>query len=149
MKNLAYNRRVKFDYDIKELFEAGVVLLGTEVKSVKSGNISLRGSFVTIHEENAYLTNATIPPWQPKNTPDDYDPIRSRRLLLKKSELKQLIGAKKARGLTLVPVRVYNKGGRIKIEVALVKGKRKADKKQLKKERDIRRDVERELRGKE
>lgn len=149
MKDLAYNRRVKFDYEIKELFEAGLVLLGTEVKSVKSGNISLRGAFVTIHEGNAYLTNATIPPWQPKNTPADYDPIRSRRLLLKKSELKQLIGAKKTKGLTLVPIRVYNKRGRVKIEIALARGKRKADKKQMMKERDIQRDVERMLRGKE
>ncbi len=149
MKDLAYNRRVKFDYEIKELFEAGLVLLGVEVKSVKSGNMSLRGSFVTIHDENAYLTNATIPPWQPKNTPDDYDPIRSRRLLLKKSELKQLIGAKKAKGLTLVPIRVYNKGGKVKVQVALARGKRKADKKQVKKERDILRDTERMLRGKE
>lgn len=149
MNNLAYNRRVKFDYEIKELFEAGLVLLGVEVKSVKSGNMSLRGAFVTIHGEDAYLTNATIPPWQPKNTPVDYDPIRSRRLLLKKSELKQLIGAKKAKGLTLVPIRVYNKRGRVKIEIALVRGKRKTDKKQAMKERDILRDTERMLRGKE
>lgn len=149
MKDLAYNRRIKFDYQVKELFEAGLVLLGTEVKSVKSGNMSLRGAFVTIHEGDAYLTNATIPPWQPKNTPDDYDPIRSRRLLLKKSELKQLIGAKKAKGLTVVPIRVYNKGGKVKVEIALAKGRRKADKKQIKKERDILRDVERILRGKD
>jgi SsrA-binding protein len=149
MKDLAYNRRIKFDYEVKELFEAGLVLLGVEVKSVKSGNISLRGSFVAIHENDAYLTNATIPPWQPKNTPDDYDPIRSRKLLLKKSELKQLIGAKKTKGLTLVPIRVYNKGGKVKVQIALAKGKRKADKKQMKKERDILRDTERMLRGKE
>jgi len=149
MKDLAYNRRVRFDYQIKEVFEAGLVLLGTEVKSVKSGNMSLRGAFVTMHEDDAYLTNATIPPWQPKNTPADYDPIRSRRLLLKKSELKQLIGAKKAKGLTLVPIRVYSSRGMVKVEIALAKGKRRADKKQVKKERDIQRDVERMLRGKE
>lgn len=144
-----YNKRVRYDYELLDKFEAGLVLLGTEVKSVKAGNFSLKGAFVTIHDEEVYLTNATVPPWQVKNAPSDYDPTRSRKLLLKKAEVKQLIGAKQAQGLTIVPVRVYTKGPKVKIEIALAKGKRKVDKKKEKKEKDIQRDVERVLRGKE
>lgn len=148
-KALAYNRQAKFDYDWQETMEGGLVLLGTEVKSVQVGNLSLKGAFVTIHEGEAYLINAMIPPWQPKNAPADFDPTRSRKVLLKKSELKALIGAKQAKGLTIVPIRVYTKGSRIKIELALARGKRKHEKKQKLKERDIQRDIERVIRGKE
>ena len=149
MATHALNKRARHDYILLESLEAGLALLGTEVKSVKAGNISLRGSFVTIHNEEAWLTNATIPPWQMKNAPDDYDPVRPRKLLIKKSELKSLIGAKQAQGLTIIPIRVYTKGPRVKIEIALARGKRKYDKKQAKREHDIKRDVDRLLRGKE
>lgn len=149
MKDLAYNKRARFDYDVVETFEAGLELLGTEVKSVRAGNMSLRGAFVTMRGGEAYLTNATIPPWQRANTPGDYDPTRSRRLLLGRSELKSLVGTRKAVGLTIIPIRVYNRGSRLKLEIALARSKRKYDKKQVKKERDIQRDVERLLRGKE
>ncbi|MDP3997935.1 MAG: SsrA-binding protein SmpB [Candidatus Andersenbacteria bacterium] len=149
MKTLAYNKRARFDYETLEKMEGGLVLLGCEVKSVKAGNISLKGAFITVHNGEAYLTNATIPPWQPKNTPESYDPMRSRKVLLKKSELKQIYGNKQAKGLTIVPIRVYNKGSRVKIEIAVARGKKKYDKKQAKKERDIQRDVDREVRGKE
>ncbi len=148
-KNLAFNKRAKFDYEILDSIEAGIVLLGTEVKSVRAGNMSLKGAFVTIHDEEAYLTNATIPPWQVKNAPDDYAPLRSRKLLLKKSDIAQLIGNKQSQGLTIVPISVYNKGGKIKLKIALAKGKKKHDKKQSKKEADIKRDVDRVLRGKD
>jgi len=148
-KNLAFNKRAKFDYEILETLEAGLVLLGTEVKSVRAGNMSLKGAFVTIHDEEAWLTNATIPPWQVKNAPDDYDPVRSRKVLLKKSDIAQLIGNKQSQGLTIVPISVYNKGARIKLKIALAKGKKKHDKKQSKKEADIKRDVDRVLRGKD
>jgi SsrA-binding protein len=149
MKALAYNKRAPFDYELIEKYEAGLVLLGTEVKSVRAGHMSLRGAFVTIHNNEAYLTNATIPPWQPANTPESYDPVRPRRLLLKKEELKQLIGTRHAGGLTIIPIRVYTKGPHLKLEIALAKGKKKFDKKEAKKERDIERDVDRLLRGKE
>lgn len=148
-KSLAYNKRAKFDYELMETIEAGLELLGYEVKSVKAGNMSLKGAFITIHDNEALLTNATIPPWQPKNTPDSYDPARSRRLLLKKSELKALIGSKQAQGLTIVPIRAYTKHGRVKLEIALARGKKKHEKKEQKRESDIKRDVERLLRGKE
>ena len=149
MKSLAINKRAKFDYEILETFEAGLKLLGTEVKSVRAGNMSLKGAFVATHNEEAFLVNATVPPWQAKNTPDNYDPERSRKLLIKRSEIAHIIGAKQERGLTLVPLRVYTKGPWIKVEVALAKGKKLHSKKQVKKERDIKRDTERLLRGKE
>ena len=149
MKSLAYNKRAVFDYELMEKYEAGLVLLGTEVKSVRAGHMSLRGAFVTIHNNQAYLTNAPIPPWQPSNTPESYDPVRPRRLLLKKIELAQLMSTRQAGGLTIVPIRVYNKGPNLKLEIALARGKKQFDKKQVKKELDIARDVDRLLRGKE
>jgi len=149
MKALAINKRARFDYEIIETIEAGLSLLGTEVKSVRAGNMSLRGAFVTLHNEEAYLTNATIPPWQIKNAPGDFDLLRSRKLLIKKSELKHFIGSKKEKGLTMIPLRVYTRGPRIKLEVGLARGKKKYEKKEQKRERDIRRDTERLLRGKE
>lgn len=148
-KNLAINRRASFDFELREKFEAGIQLLGVEVKSVKAGHISIKGSFVTIHNNEAYLTNATIPAWQPSNTPESYDPTRSRKLLLHKEELSHLISGKQTQGLTIVPIRAYNKGGTIKLEIALAKGKKKHDKKQAKREADIQRDVDRIIRGKE
>ena len=148
-KDLARNKRATFEYSIEETLEGALQLLGTEVKSVKAGNISLKGAFVTFKDNEAWLTNATIPPWQPKNAPADYDPTRSRKVLLKKDEIKGLIGAKQAKGLTLVPIRVYTKGPRVKIEIGLARGKRKTEKKQAKKEADIQRDIDRVIRGKD
>lgn len=149
MATLAYNRRATFDYDILETFEGGLVLLGTEVKSVRKGNITLKGAFITIHNGEAYLTNATIPPWQVANAPADYEPTRSRKVLLKSSELKHLTGSSQTQGLTIVPIRVYSKGAHLKLELGLARGKRKYQKKETKKEQDIQRDVNRVLRGKD
>jgi len=149
MTTLANNKRARFDYDIDETLEGGLQLLGTEVKSAKAGNLSLKGAFVTIHNEEAWLTNATIPPWQPKNTSDSYDPMRSRKVLLKKSELQSLIGSKQSKGLTIIPIRVYTKGSLVKIEIGLARGKRKVDKKKAKQEQDIQRDIDRVIRGKD
>lgn len=148
-KDLSFNKRAIFDYDLQEKLEAGLQLLGTEVKSVRAGHMSLRGAFVTIHNDELFLTNATIPPWQVKNAPGDYDPLRSRKLLIRKEELKRLIGAKSAQGLTIVPIRTYDRHGKLKLEIALARGKKKYEKKEQKKARDIQRDVDRTLRGKE
>lgn len=149
MNDYAYNKRATFDFEILEKFEAGIALLGTEVKSVRGGHMSLRGAFVTIHNGEAYLTNANVPPWQVSNAPSSYDPTRSRKLLLKASELKYLIGKVTTIGLTIVPIRVYNEGSVIKIEIGLGKGKKQYHKKEKQKEQDIKRDVDRLLRGKE
>lgn len=149
MKPLADNKRARFDYNILETVEGGLKLLGTEVKSVKAGNISLRGSFIVFKGEEAYLTNAKIPSWQPANTPKDYDPTRSRKVLLRKDQIKHLLGNKQTLGLTFIPIRVYTKRSHVKILIGLARGKRKYQKKQKKKEQDIQRDIERVIRGKD
>ncbi|TRZ81663.1 SsrA-binding protein SmpB [bacterium] len=148
-KPYAYNRRARYDYEIKETLEAGISLKGYEVKAVKTGHCSLRGSFVVLKNERPYLLNSSIPPYQPKNTPKNYDPNRSRQLLLNKKEIRRLIGKTKEKGLTLIPIKMYNKKGRIKVEIGVGRGKRKIDKREKIKKRDIKREVDRDLRSKE
>lgn len=148
MPVLAINPRAKYDYEILETYEAGIVLAGYEVKSIKTGHIGLKGSYVTIKNNEAFLINAQISPYQPKNTPDDYEPSRSRKLLLHKSEIKSLIGRIKQKSLTLVPLLVYTKKGKIKLEFAVGKGKRKTDKREKIKKREAERTIERALRQK-
>ncbi len=145
MPTLAINRRAKYDYAILEKFEAGLVLAGYEVKAAKKGHLSLKGSYVTINQEEAWLINSLISPYQPKNMPQDYDPARSRKLLLHKKEIKGLIGKKRGRGLTLVPLRVYTKRNRIKLEFALGQGKRQIDKREKIKQRETKRKIDRAL----
>mgnify|MGYP001602086390 CR=1 FL=1 len=144
---IATNKRVYFDYEILETYEAGIELLGFEVKSIKTGRINLAGTYVVIRDNQAWLLNADIPPYQPKNTPLDYDPKRTRRLLLQKSEIKNLIGRTQERGLTLIPLKVYTKGRqqRIKLEIGLAKSRKKRDKRELIKKRDIEREIGRNL----
>ena len=146
-KIIAENRKAYFDYEIVEKFEAGMVLQGQEVKSVKSGRINLAGSYVIFKNEEPYLLNASIPPYQPKNAPPDYDPARFRKLLLRKSEIKYLLGKSKEKKLTLVPLRVYTKKGKIKIEFGLARGRKKVSKKELLKKRAVDREIERELKA--
>jgi len=143
MRIFAYNRRAKYDYKILERFEAGLELKGHEVKSIKLGHISLKGAYVTIKAGEAYLINAHISPYQPKNTPPDYDPERPRKLLLKKSEIRNLVGKVKQKHLTLVPIRVYPKKDKIKLEFGVGKGRRKVDKRELIKKREVKRKIER------
>jgi SsrA-binding protein len=141
------NKRAYFDYEILETYEAGIELRGYEVKSIKTGRINLAGSYATIKNNQIWLLNADIPAYQPKNMPEDYDSKRTRRLLLKKSEIKNLIGRVQEKGLTLLPLKVYTKAksGRIKIEVALGKSRKKADKRELIKKRDVEREIHRNL----
>ena len=145
MKLLAKNKKAYYKYEILEKFEAGIVLIGQEVKSIKSGRINLAGSYIILKDNEVYLTGCHIPPYQPKNAPPDYNPERSRKLLLKKSEIKYLIGKSKQKGLTMVPLRVYTKRGKIKIEFTIAKGKKKFDKKELIKKRETEREMRREL----
>lgn len=147
MKSLVENRKAHFDYEILERFEAGMVLSGQEVKSIKSGRINLAGSYVVLRNNEAFLLNAQIPPYQPKNAPPDYDPARLRKLLLNKSEIKYLIGKAQEKRLTLIPIRVYTKKGKIKLEFGLGKGRKKASKKELLKKRDVEREIEIELKA--
>ena len=145
MKQLAENKKAYYNYEILEKFEAGLVLTGQEVKSIKSGRINLAGSYVVLKDEEAFLLNANVPAYQPKNAPQNYDANRLRKLLLNKSEIKYLIGKSQQKGLTLLPLRVYTKRARIKLEFGLVRGRKRASKKELLKKRDVAREIEREL----
>ncbi len=149
MKIIKKNKKAFYNYEILERFEAGIALTGNEVKAIKSGKISLKGSYVTLKDEEVFLINCHISPYQPANAPPDYDPERTRKLLLKKKQIKYLIGKTKQKGLTLVPLRVYNKRGKIKIEVGLVKGKKKPDKREKIKKRDQEREIRRILKEKQ
>ncbi|MEK7657713.1 MAG: SsrA-binding protein SmpB [Patescibacteria group bacterium] len=141
---IAANKRAYFDYQILETFEAGIELKGFEVKSIKNGRINLAGSYAVIRDNQAWLLNADIPAYQPKNAPKNYDSKRTRRLLLKKLEIKNLIGRIHEKGLTLTPLKVYTKNHRIKMEIGLGKSRKKADKRELIKKRDVKREIRRE-----
>jgi SsrA-binding protein len=148
MKIIAKNKKGIFDYEILEKYEAGIELLGLEVKSIRNGRISMVGSFVIIKNAQAYLLNTSIPPYQTGNTPKDYKPSRTRKLLLHESEIKRLLGKIKEKGLTLVPIQVYNKRGKIKLEIGLARHRRKVDKREKIKKREIQREIEREFKKK-
>ncbi len=141
----AVNKRAKFDYEILETYEAGIELRGFEVKAIRSGRMNLAGSYAVVKDNQLWLLNADIPPYQPKNTPADYNSKRSRRLLLRKEEIKELIGRTHEKGLTLLPLKVYNKGRFIKIEIGLGRHKKKADKREAIKKRDTEREIRRTL----
>ncbi len=141
---IATNKRAYFDYEILETYEAGIELLGFEVKSIKTGRINLAGAYVVIRDGQAWLLNADIPAYQPKNAPADYDTKRTRRLLLKKSEIKNLIGRTQEKGLTLTPLKVYTKNHRIKLEIGLAKSRKKYDKRELIRKRETQREMRRE-----
>ena len=147
MSTLAVNKRAHFDYSISDKYEAGLVLSGQEVKSVKTGHISLKGSFVTVKGNELYLTNANIPPYKHAGDIKNYDPTRSRKLLLRKSEIKSLIGKARVSGLTLVPIRVYTKKRFLKLEFGVGKGKKEFDKRENIKEREDKRRIERFLKS--
>lgn len=145
MASYAENRKARFNYEILEKYEVGIELLGTEVKSVRGGQMSLEGAFVIIRGGEAYLINSNIPPYQVKNTSADYDPLRNRKLLLTKKEIAELAGNDKNKSLTIVPISVYNKNRKIKVEIALVKGKKKFDKRETLKKRDTDREIRRQI----
>ena len=147
MTQFVFNRKASFNYEILERYEAGIELLGLEVSAVKKSQVSLDGAFVTIRGGEAFLTGATVTPVQPKNTPPGYDPLRSRKLLLTKKEIIELGKIEGQKGLTMVPISMYNKGRKIKIEVAVVKGKKKFDKRETVKKREAERDIQRTLKN--
>lgn len=146
MANYAENRKMRFDYETLETFEAGIELLGTEVKAVRGGKMSLDGSFVIVRGGEVFLINANIQPYQLANTPLDYDPLRNRKLLLTAKEIGELGGTEKT-NLTIVPMSVYNKDRKIKIKIALVKGKKLHDKRENTKKRETDRELRREYKG--
>lgn len=141
----AENKKGFFDYEILEKYEAGVVLEGHEVKAVKTGKVSIAGSYVKLMGQEAFLVGAVIQPYQPLNAPKNYDPKRSRKLLLNKKEIDSFIGKTNEKGLTMVPLRVYDKKGRVKLEIGLARSKKKADKREKIKKREEKRKLQRAL----
>jgi SsrA-binding protein len=143
MPQLASNNRARFDYDIKDTFDAGLVLEGREVKSVKQGNVSLTGSYVTVNPDGAQLINCHIGPY--KYAPsDNYDPTHTRKVLLKKQEINQLLG--KEKGLTIVPLEIYaTSRGLVKLKLGLGKARKKADKREYIKKKDSEREIRKHL----
>lgn len=143
MSDYARNKKVLFEYEILEKYEAGLSLRGFEVKAIRAGLASLQGAYVVIRGNEAFLTSAVIPAYQKANAPADYDPASTRRLLLHKEEIAVLLGKTALKGLTLAPIRLYNKHGKIKLEFALVRGKKKYDKRESIKKRDVERELSR------
>ena len=144
-KLIADNRRARFDYDLLERFEAGIVLQGTEVKSLRGGKLNLGDSYCTIDRDGAvYLIDAHISAYT-HGTHANHDPLRTRKLLLGRGEIRRLAQRVREKGLTLIPTRVYLKNGWVKVEIALAKGRKKYDKREKIKERDAVRDTERHL----
>ena len=139
----ASNDKARFDYEILETYEAGLVLTGQETKSVKSGKVSIKGCYVKIIGNEAWLIGITISPFQPGNIPPDYDAQRTRKLLLKKPEIKYLIGKSQEKGLSLVPLKLYGKNNLIKLEIGVGRWKKKYDKREVIKKREFERKVKR------
>jgi len=147
VKIITKNRKARFNYFIEETFEAGIVLQGTEVKSIRDGKISLSDSYADFRSGELFLINCHISPYT-HSYYDNHEPLRKRKLLLKKRELRRLEGKVLQRGFTLIPTRVYLKRGLIKVEIGLAKGKRSYDKRETMKKRDQERDIRASLKGK-
>ncbi len=143
MANLATNKKAQFDYELLEQFEAGIELLGFEVKSIRAGQAILSGAHVIVRGGEAYVVGMQIPPYQVKNTPESYDSERTRRLLLTKKELGELSDADSKKGLTIIPVSLYNKNRKIKLGIGIARGKKKFDKREAIKKRDVDREMRR------
>ncbi|MDR0454903.1 MAG: SsrA-binding protein SmpB [Deferribacteraceae bacterium] len=144
--SIANNKKAFHDYDMLEEYETGIVLLGTEVKSIRAGHINLKESHIKIINSEAFLINCHISPYEQGNI-NNHDPLRSRKLLLNRRELNHLAGKIKEQGLTLIPLKVYIKNRRIKVSMGLAKGKKLYDKRRSLKDKDMQRDVERSFRG--
>lgn len=143
--HLVEHKKARLNYEVLEEFEAGLELFGHEVKSLRGKQGKLEGAHVIFRGGEAYLVGAHIPPYQTANTPKAYDPDRTRRLLLTKKELAQLVGIEGQKGLTIVPLWVYNKGSKLKVKIAVARGRKKFDKREVLKKRDTEREVRRTL----
>ncbi len=148
-KVLAQNKKASFDYFIEDTYEAGLVLTGTEIKSVRAGKANLLDSFATIRNGEAFIHNMHISPFEQGNRHNPSDPTRARKLLLKKFEIDKLLGAVKRDGYTLVPLKVYCRNGYAKILIGLGRGKKQFDKRDVAAKRDSDREIQRALREKQ
>ena len=145
--SLIQNKKAHFNYEILERYEAGIELFGGEVKSLRAGRGSLEGAHVTVRGGEAYLVGATIQPYQPGNMPKGYEATRNRRLLLTKDEIAEIGAEESKKGLTIVPISVYNKQHKLKVEIAIVRGKKTHDKRETIKKREAERDVMRDIKS--
>ena len=145
IKVIATNRKAKFEYFLIETFEAGISLQGSEIKSIRAGQVSLTEAYVQTDGEEAWLMGAHIAPYEQANR-FNHDPVRARRLLLHKKEIRQLWDDVRQKGMTIIPTRVYLKDGRAKVEIALARGKKSYDKREAIAKRDRARDSAREMR---
>ncbi len=139
-KIIASNRKAKFEYFLQERYEAGLSLKGSEIKSIRAGQVSLMESYIQVDGRNAWLIGAHISPYDPASR-ENHDPKRNRRLLLNKQEIKELNNGIKLKGLTVVPVQMYLKNGRAKLEIALAKGKKLFDKRNSIAKQDLEREI--------
>jgi SsrA-binding protein len=146
--SLIEHKKARFDYEILKEFEAGIELEGHEVKSLRGKLGKLEGAHVVVRDGEAYIVGMQIPAYQPKNLKGDYDPERSRKLLLTKKELAELAGMEGQKGLTILPLRVYNKGRNLKVALGAARGRKKYDKRAVLKERDSKREIDRTLKNK-
>jgi len=147
-KAIVSNRRARREYFIEETHEAGLVLTGSEIKSVRAGRVNLQDSYVTIREGEAWLLNSHIAPYQ-QASHQNHEPMRDRKLLLHRHQINRLAGKVQAKGYTIVPLRLYLKDNRAKVEIALAKGKKLYDKRDALAKRQAQRDIERALRRRE
>ncbi len=145
-KIISKNKKAYFDYEILEKLEAGIILSGHEVKSTKTGHINLKGSYVTISNNEAHLLNSHIAPYRFADL-KDYNPTRTRKLLLHRKEINHLIGKSQTKGISLVPLRVYIKNNFIKIEIGIARGKKKYDKREDIKKKEAKRNIQRALKN--
>src|SRR4051794_36491890 len=146
-QNIAENRKAFHDYHLLETFEAGIVLLGTEVKAIREGRVNLRDSFARVENGELFLYNVTISPYSHRGYAD-HEPLRRRKLLLHRHEIRKLIGKTVERGMTLVPTRLYFKNGRVKVSVSLAKGKKEYDKRETVKRREADRETRSAIKSK-
>lgn len=145
-KMIANNRRARYDYEILDTYEAGISLLGTEVRAIKTGQISINEAYVKELDGDLWLWNAHVPKYKHSSI-EGYDPGRARRLLLKKKEIRSIIDKLKSGKLTLIPLKIYLSHGLIKLEIALARGKKRHEKQRRIKERDLKRELHREKRN--
>ncbi|AMA71807.1 MULTISPECIES: SsrA-binding protein SmpB [Aneurinibacillus] len=146
IKVLAQNKKARHDYFIEETYEAGIALTGTEIKSIRKGRVNLRDGFARIRNGEAWLYNVHISEYEQGNR-YNHDPLRTRKLLLHRSEINKLLGQTKMEGYSLIPLRLYLKRGFCKVEIGLAKGKKKYDKRESIKQRDAQREMQRALRA--
>jgi SsrA-binding protein len=146
MPDVATNRRASYRYHLLDKWEAGLVLTGTEVKSLRGGKAQIKDGYAALRDGEVWLYNVHIPPYAPASR-ENHDPERPRKLLMHGHQIERLIGKTREKGLTLVPTRLYFSNGRAKVEIALAKGKDVGDKRRAIKERELKREMDRGLRG--